>query len=293
MPIMKNPLKTTIRIDPKLLKTVFSIEQQNKNGNYSPIGTGFLIFLPNGIIGLVTARHVVSQWNYDTQNWQIKDKLGFRFNQIEAQSIVTPDIDLSSYLGTSWHMFKELESHDIAIKPILLPMINKGTDTLTISPNMALFKDQIGIGAPITILGFPMGIRNENYPTPIARFGKTSLIDQNHIICDCTSFPGNSGGPAFYHPSSEYNIKEEYETEIKLLGIVTSYILYEDTAISIQTNRPKIVFAENTGLTNIVPLDYLIPLMQSQEFLHDLEKLNQYLIKNQHLPKQRLPITPA
>ena len=40
-----------------------------------------------------------------------------------------------------------------------------------------------------------------------------------------------------------------------MIGLVSSYVPYRDVAISNQTNRPRIIFEENTGLTNIIPVD--------------------------------------
>ena len=41
------------------------------------------------------------------------------------------------------------------------------------------------------------------------------------------------------------------------MGVVKSYILYTDIAYSSQTNLPRVSFMENSGLAEVIPLDYL------------------------------------
>ena len=75
---------------------------------------------------------------------------------------------------------------------------------------------------------------------------------------DCTyelnSSPGNSGGPVFAKPVFvSYGDKPRIDS--KLIGMVSGYLPYRDTAYSRQTGRPKIVFEENSGLAEVVPID--------------------------------------
>jgi hypothetical protein len=42
-----------------------------------------------------------------------------------------------------------------------------------------------------------------------------------------------------------------------LLGLVSSYLTYEDIAVSLQTNKPRISFQENSGLASVLPVDFI------------------------------------
>ena len=43
--------------------------------------------------------------------------------------------------------------------------------------------------------------------------------------------------------------------ECRLIGLVQSYVPYRDTAVSLQTGKPKVIFEENSGLASVLPID--------------------------------------
>jgi hypothetical protein len=45
-----------------------------------------------------------------------------------------------------------------------------------------------------------------------------------------------------------------------VIGIVSSYLRYQDVAISPQTGNIRVVFEENSGLASVVPLDPVIEM---------------------------------
>jgi len=47
-----------------------------------------------------------------------------------------------------------------------------------------------------------------------------------------------------------------------LIGIVKSYISFQDIAISQQTKRPRIIFEENSGLASVVPVDFIMETVE-------------------------------
>lgn len=51
----------------------------------------------------------------------------------------------------------------------------------------------------------------------------------------------------------------------RLIGIVKSYIPYIDVAISQQTNRTRITFEENSGLTKVEPVDHILQTIEEAE----------------------------
>jgi hypothetical protein len=71
------------------------------------------------------------------------------------------------------------------------------------------------------------------------------------------NYPGNSGGPVINKPDIVSMPNTASVKKSCLLGIVSSYIIYQDVAISQQTGQPRISFQENSGLANIVPAHIL------------------------------------
>ncbi|MCX6124196.1 MAG: hypothetical protein NTV34_05530 [Proteobacteria bacterium] len=43
-----------------------------------------------------------------------------------------------------------------------------------------------------------------------------------------------------------------------LIGNILAYVPFQDTAISLQTNRPRVVFEENSGLAIAYPVDFIL-----------------------------------
>lgn len=91
----------------------------------------------------------------------------------------------------------------------------------------------------------------------LAGFSKTFLIDT-------FIFPGNSGGPVVL--KTEINAISGTKAQdhalliglvSSLIGLVSSFQTYQDFAVSQQTGRPRIIFEENAGLANVVPVDQI------------------------------------
>ena len=40
-----------------------------------------------------------------------------------------------------------------------------------------------------------------------------------------------------------------------MIGFIEGYIPYEDYAVSAQTQRPRVIFEENSGLAEVIPVD--------------------------------------
>jgi len=97
---------------------------------------------------------------------------------------------------------------------------------------------------------------------PIARVRDTLDSPERFksFLIDSFIFPGNSGGPVVLKPESPLNQFAGEKPPIKaayLLGIVRGFIPYTDVAVSAQTGRPRVTFEENSGLTEVIPMDYI------------------------------------
>lgn len=238
------------------LKAVVSIEIVNDKKETKPIGTGFLIKTDNKHILLVSAKHVISD-----DDSQIRKALIYRINLKSGKSHIVSDEELIKVGGGNWFLSK---STDIAVRFMYNYL---GSDILTIPQEMFLKDENVQPGTPSFVLGFPMGLRSDEYTIPILRNSLVAFKAPTHYILDGFVFPGNSGGPVVYMPAHQISgIKlSNYIDKQMLLGIVSSYIPYIDTAVSQQTKRPRITFEENSGLCIVIPSSEIVKLISRDD----------------------------
>ncbi|MCK4618738.1 MAG: trypsin-like peptidase domain-containing protein [Desulfobacterales bacterium] len=257
IPYISLARELTTFFDQQWLKAVVSIEKYNDKNEIKPIGTGFLIRSSKGHILLVSAKHVVSE-----KSGKIKKALAYRINLQNGKGKILQDKQIVSAGGGSWFLSK---SADIAVRFMYILFLE--SDIITIPQNLFLKYENVQPGTPALILGFPMGLRSEEYSTAIVRRSIVSLKEPTHYMIDGFAFPGNSGGPVVYMPAFQIGgiTLGNYIKKQMLLGVVSSYIPYRDTAISVQTKRPRIIFEENSGLAIVVPAGELIKLINRDD----------------------------
>ena len=215
----------TSQLDQQWLDTVVSIERQPAAGQEVPLGTGFVVASDQNHLLLVTAKHVIHN-----QQGQLFTDLVYRLNRASGSSQLLKDADLVRTGGGSWFVSPD---QDVAVR--FLPFV-EGASVKSIPLDRFVEEKQVEAGTPIAVLGFPMGLRSTEHARPIARRGMVARAEPTLVIADVFVYPGNSGGPVLYVP-----------------GVIVSFIPYRDVAISLQTNRPRAVFEENSGLANVVP----------------------------------------
>ena len=121
-------------------------------------------------------------------------------------------------------------------------------------------------GDGVFALAFPLGIigKQRNYVIvrqgSIARIRDAFVGASSDILVDISIFPGNSGGPVVTRPELTAIEGTTAIRRAALIGVVSSYVPYQDTAVSQQTGRPRIIFEENSGLASVVPADHIISL---------------------------------
>jgi hypothetical protein len=77
------------------------------------------------------------------------------------------------------------------------------------------------------------------------------------FMIDSFVFPGNSGGPVVLKPDMFAIQGTKSQSKAALIGVVTDYRPYTDVAISPQTHRARVLFEENSGLADVLPIDYV------------------------------------
>ena len=238
------------------LKSVVSIEIHDaQTGKDSSIGTGFLVETPNKHFALITAKHVV----YENEGkGRLLQDIAYRINTKDGKSHVVPDQVAAARVNSSW--FRS-GPYDLACRLIVVQNVS---DFAAISYSQFLQKGRIEYGDPLFIIGFPLGLRSDQYAKPIVRRASVARIEEGLFIVDGFVYPGNSGGPVVYAPAFRWT---PFLVGEWFVGMVLAYIPYVEPAISSQTKRPRIVFEENSGLAIVLPADSILELLRSPEFV--------------------------
>lgn len=123
-------------------------------------------------------------------------------------------------------------------------------------------------GDGVFILGYPMGRIGEGRNFLICRHGTIARIrdtlegTSKSFYVDGFVFPGNSGGPVMTKPEVFSIEGTSSMPKSLLIGVVKSSIQSNDVAVSTQTGLPRVVFSDNSGLTQVIPIDYLTELLE-------------------------------
>ncbi len=123
-------------------------------------------------------------------------------------------------------------------------------------------------GDGVFVLGFPMGMVATDRQYVVCRTGAIARIRDwmegkaQDFLVDATVFPGNSGGPVIIRPELVSIQGTKAVGRASLIGIVKSYVPYQDFAVSQQTNRPRIIFEENSGLASVEPVDHILETVE-------------------------------
>lgn len=239
------------------------------------IGTGFLFGdliektdddLNNYSVYLVTNKHVLNNL----------DSIVVRFNPQNDQSAKDYSVSLKDKDGNliwTGHTDSEI---DVAVLPVDINNVRAEgmkchffqSDKHTTNID-SLIKNEASEGDFIYIMGFPMGIVAKDRQHVFVRSGVISRIKDlfegrsKDFVVDAFVFPGNSGGPVISKPETQSIEGTKASKSSNLIGIVKSYITYDDVAISQQTKRPRVIFEENTGLTKVEPVDHIIRTIEN------------------------------
>jgi Trypsin-like peptidase domain len=208
---------------------------------------------------LVTARHVVEgHITRDPSN-----PLSIRMNP-DDPTLPGKEFTIDN---KAWR-FPTEGGTDLAFVPINFGMLTEvginpvfyGSD-MFVADTEKMRETGVSEGDGIFVLGFPMNLAGTQRNYVIARQGCIARVAEllanvsNTFMIDAFVFPGNSGGPVIL--KTELNAIEgtKAQKNAYLIGMVISYRPYRDVAVSPQTNRPRVVFEENSGLADVVPID--------------------------------------
>ena len=245
------------------INAVTSIGSRTDTG-VSWFGTGFFILRIIDAEGnarpmLITNRHVLEG----------RKSIVLRLRKKNSIAFDTVDANLMDGDKCLYHVHSNDEI-DIAVLPL-----NGGffvENDLDFSAfdidNHAMESEQLrqsGVdeGSLVHMLGFPMGLVNINSTLPICRLGcvarmsAAQIAESHNVLVDIQNFPGNSGSPIVTRPEIVSISGTPSFNKSILLGIVHSYIPYQESLINSQTKKVVEIRSENSGIALVHPVEYI------------------------------------
>lgn len=253
---------------PQIYKdAVVSVGLKNANGNISWIGTGFFVIRKVNENQckpfLVTNKHVLE--GHSAIVMRMKEKESDTLIVVEA---ITKNGD------TILYHIHDNPNIDIAVLPLdgnVIMQNNLEFPSFDIDNNalssMELRASGVDDGSLVYMLGFTMGRVNKTSDAPICRLGCIARIDEaqireeQNILIDIQNFPGNSGSPIINKPEVIHIKGTPNLDRCVLVGIIHSYLPYEDKLISAQTKKVVEIRTENSGLAYAHPVEYITEII--------------------------------
>lgn len=247
------------------LNSVVSIGVRDDANKILWIGTGFFVGRCAGPKDKVYPLLVSNKHVYEG-----KDAIVLRMKKRDCEELLVLDAPLKNDDGSLRYIAHDSDDIDIAILPLSAQFIEKnGLDfpCFNIDENAMtsceLRANGVDEGTIIYMLGFPMGLVNVSSNLPICRMGcisrmsETQISEQHNILVDIQNFPGNSGSPIITRPELVSINGTPYLDRSVLVGIVHSYIPYQESLINSQTKQVVEIRSENSGIANVHPVEYI------------------------------------
>lgn len=260
--------KAMALIPPQFIDAVVAIGF-NVDGEKEPkwAATGFLYGKrasedePIYTVALVTNRHV----------FHGEKRACLRFNPKSSEPATALWIDLVDQEGVPlWASDSAVDLAVVAIRVDELVQRGIGIGVFTSDRDVLRLSDAADLGVVegdgVFALGFPLGLVGAQRNYVIVRQGAIARIRDayagvsSEILVDISIFPGNSGGPIVTRPEVVALAGTKAVGRAALLGVVSSYLTYQDTAVSQQTGQIRVIFQENSGLASVIPVDHVIRL---------------------------------
>ena len=251
------------------IESVVTISTVNNNNQKICIGTGFLVgdLMENSKsvkkygLYLITNKHVVKNHR----------RIFIGFNQnggVNSYDFPADLLNPNNQKLYSEHINPKVDIIALSINASFLNNMNAKYHFFPLEESLTLSEMQrsgVFEGDLVYSLGYPLNLVNTSQKNPICRLGCISGSSDLYIpgnpevnfLVDAQSFPGNSGGPVILRPELVAVKGSSPQPKAALLGILHSYIPYTDGLISQQTGEVYSIMKENSGLTNVHPVDYI------------------------------------
>ncbi len=217
---------------------------------------------------LVTNRHV----------FEGKDVAMLRFNPSDNLAAKVYDLQLRNAEGQAQWQRHPDDAVDLAVQSINAELLRKDGIQFSffasdshILPFSKAADEGLSEGDSVFVLGFPLGQVGKERNYVIVRQGVIARVrdalagTSQEFLVDASIFPGNSGGPVVTRPEAMAIEGTRSSGKAWLIGVVSSYVPYQDVAISVQTDRPRVIFEENSGLAAVIPIDKALEVIGIEE----------------------------
>lgn len=250
-------------------------------------GTGFLIWLEDyesTFCYLITAKHVIEPILSKSNT-----PLSLRFNLKEEGKAEIITFPTFTFNGIRWLQCNN-PAVDIAVVPLMIfgkiqdletggKVISDPNDEFMATAEW-IKKYKIGAGDNVFTLGLvPYLYSKDQINLVLSRFGKVSLLPQKEItipggkqkayFIDSQAFGGNSGGPVFVLINRNESGAMITGWRFALLGVVTQFVPSPLRMMEVTTQntaqQKRVLPIENTGITKVIPVDYLLDIIFSDE----------------------------
>lgn len=254
-------------IIPKIyLDSVVSIGVKGQNGKIIWIGTGFYVYRKTKVQNrvnpfLVSNKHVFSGNNEIYIRMRGRDNNKSKLHEVKAS--------LTMNNKPLYHTHNDSQV-DVAVLPLYGPYIEQnkfdffGFDIDDNAMTLGELRENgVDEGSIVYMLGYPMGLVNINSNLPLCRMGCIARMSEEQIkeakvvLIDVQNFPGNSGSPIILRPELISITGTKSLSKSVLVGIVNSYIPYNETLKSTQTGNIVEVRQENSGIAKMFPVEYI------------------------------------
>ena len=267
-------------LPPAYLNTVVALGHPDANGAVKFNATGFLYGHP---IGETNENNETLYWVYLITNRHVFQSAADRQPEIQARFNLPTGSGTSIYSLpliepdglTNWTVHPDPEVDVAVLKLDPTKLDTDGGDyvwfagdehALTLNQAVAA---EVSEGDGVFVLGFPLGEAGVDRNYTIVRQGIIARAqdwlkgDAHDFLIDASIFPGNSGGPVLLKPELMSIKGTKSNSKCVLIGMVSSYLPYQEIAISTQTNRPRMIFEENSGLGVVVPHDAIVETIKA------------------------------
>ena len=273
-------------IPPGYLNTVVALGGPSEDGTMKYTATGFLYGHPTGATNedgqptyrlfLVTNRHVLQKASMNST------ELHVRFNRPMGADSSIYTIPLKETDGSASWIVHPRPDADVAVITINHKRLqDDGIEFVFFAGDQGAFtldqarEIEVSEGDGVFVLGFPLGEAGQERNYAVVRQGIVARVQDwlkgnaQTFLIDASIFPGNSGGPVLLKPELTSIQGTKRNNRCGLIGMVSSYLTYQEVAISQQTGRPRMIFEENSGLGVVVPYNVIQETIQAA-----VEKLN-------------------
>ncbi len=244
------------------LKSVLSIGEKASSGKIAWFGTGFIVGKPVSesdiTLLLITNKHVLCG----------RQNVCVRLAKSDG-SLITTDVSLED-AGVKCYSEHPDPNVDIAAVSLNADFfIENELETACFNIDSHAMDSSVFLarggdaGSFVYMLGYPMGLVDMESNAPICRLGCVARIDEReiartkNILIDIQNFPGNSGSPIVSKPEVLSIEGTLAIGESVLLGIVHSYIPYQERLINSQTGETVEIRSEISGLEKCNPVEFI------------------------------------